>query len=117
MDVLCHRLAKYIAAISALMDGRLNAVIFTGGSGENSSKVRELALSKLGLLGFDIDHERNISARFGKSGTGYPDQRRTGHHAGRFSSDHVMRSSPVSPGGQGYFSLMLTVKRTVLCHV
>lgn len=69
MDVFCHRLAKYIAAYSALMDGRLDAVIFTGGIGENSSKVRELALSKLGLLGFDIDHERNIAARFGKSGT------------------------------------------------
>lgn len=69
MDVFCHRLAKYIAAYSALMDGRLDAVIFTGGIGENSSKVRELALGKLGLLGFDIDHERNIAARFGKSGT------------------------------------------------
>ncbi|NIG87381.1 acetate kinase [Serratia symbiotica] len=68
-DVFCHRLAKYIAAYSALMDGRLDAVIFTGGIGENSSKVRELALGKLGLLGFDIDHERNIAARFGKSGT------------------------------------------------
>lgn len=69
MDVFCHRLAKYIAAYSALMDRRLDAVIFTGGIGENSSKVRELALGKLGLLGFDIDHERNIAARFGKSGT------------------------------------------------
>ncbi|CDG49282.1 acetate kinase [Serratia symbiotica] len=69
MDVFCHRLAKYIAAYSALMDGRLDAVIFTGGIGENSSKVRELALGKLGLLGFDIDHERNIAAHFGKSGT------------------------------------------------
>lgn len=69
MDVFCHRLAKYIAAYSALMDGRLDAVIFTGGIGENSSKVRELALGKLGLLGFDIDHERNIAARFGKSST------------------------------------------------
>ncbi|NIG98910.1 MAG: acetate kinase [Serratia symbiotica] len=69
MNVFCHRLAKYIAAYSALMDGRLDAVIFSGGIGENSSKVRELALGKLGLLGFEIDHERNIAARFGKSGT------------------------------------------------
>ncbi|NIH16157.1 acetate kinase [Serratia symbiotica] len=69
MDVFCHRLAKYIGAYSALMDGRLDAVIFTGGIGENSSKVRELTLGKLGLLCFEIDHERNIAARFGKSGT------------------------------------------------
>ncbi|CQR24703.1 acetate kinase [Yersinia enterocolitica] len=31
--------------------------------------VRELTLDKLGLLGFEIDHERNLAARFGKSGT------------------------------------------------
>ncbi|WP_127960072.1 acetate kinase [Serratia microhaemolytica] len=68
MDVFCHRLAKYIGAYSALMEGRLDAVIFTGGIGENSALVRELVLNKLGLLGFEIDQERNLAARFGKSG-------------------------------------------------
>ncbi|AEW44640.1 acetate kinase [Serratia symbiotica str. 'Cinara cedri'] len=68
MDVFCHRLAKYIGAYSALMEGRLDSVIFTGGIGENSSTVRKLTLDKLSLLGFDIDHERNITTRFGKSG-------------------------------------------------
>ncbi|CQR22950.1 acetate kinase [Yersinia enterocolitica] len=69
MDVFCHRLAKYIGAYTALMDGRLDAVVFTGGIGENAAMVRELTLDKLGLLGFEIDHERNLAARFGKSGT------------------------------------------------
>ncbi len=68
MDVFCHRLAKYIGAYAALMEGRLDAVIFTGGIGENAAMVREMALDKLGLLGFEIDHERNMAARFGKSG-------------------------------------------------
>ncbi|KEY57715.1 acetate kinase [Serratia sp. DD3] len=68
MDVYCHRLAKYIGAYCALMDGRLDAVIFTGGIGENAAMVREMALDKLGLLGFEIDHDRNLAARFGKSG-------------------------------------------------
>ncbi|BEM54099.1 acetate kinase [Serratia marcescens] len=68
MDVFCHRLAKYVGAYSALMEGRLDAVIFTGGIGENAGMVRELTLNKLGLLGFEIDHDRNIAARFGKSG-------------------------------------------------
>lgn len=68
MDVFCHRLAKYIGAYSALMEGRLDAVIFTGGIGENAGMVRELTLNKLGLLGFEIDHDRNMAARFGKSG-------------------------------------------------
>ena len=68
MDVYCHRLAKYIGSYTALMEGRLDAVIFTGGIGENAAMVRELSLGKLGVLGFDVDHERNLAARFGKSG-------------------------------------------------
>ncbi|HGJ5876406.1 MAG TPA: acetate kinase [Arsenophonus sp.] len=68
MDVYCHRLAKYIAAYCALMEGRLDAIIFTGGIGENSAMVRELTLKKLSLLGIKYDHEHNLAARFGKSG-------------------------------------------------
>ncbi|NIF20831.1 acetate kinase [Candidatus Pantoea multigeneris] len=68
MDVFCHRLAKYIGSYAALMDGRLDAVIFTGGIGENAALVRELALKKLALLGFEVDHDRNLAARFGKAG-------------------------------------------------
>lgn len=68
MNVYCHRLAKYIGSYTALMDGRLDAVIFTGGIGENAAMVRELTLNKLALLGFDVDHQRNLDARFGKSG-------------------------------------------------
>ncbi|HEY0209829.1 acetate kinase [Acerihabitans sp.] len=68
MDVFCHRLAKYIGSYTALMDGRLDAVIFTGGIGENAAKVRELTLGKLSLLGFEIDPARNEAARFGNSG-------------------------------------------------
>ncbi|MGP1956400.1 MAG: acetate kinase [Arsenophonus sp. NC-PE1-MAG3] len=68
MDVYCHRLAKYIAAYCVLMEGRLDAIIFTGGIGENSALVRELTLKKLSLIGIKYDHERNLAARFGKSG-------------------------------------------------
>lgn len=68
MDVYCHRLAKYIGSYTALMGGRLDGVVFTGGIGENSAMVREFSLNKLGVLGFDVDHERNLAARFGKSG-------------------------------------------------
>ncbi|SET55953.1 acetate kinase [Thorsellia anophelis] len=68
MDVLCHRLAKYIAGYTTLLDGKLDAIVFTGGIGENSALVRELTLNKLELLGVKVDDERNESARFGKSG-------------------------------------------------
>lgn len=68
MHVYCHRLAKYIGAYSTLMEGRLDSVIFTGGIGENAAMIRELTLKKLVLLGFDVDQERNLTARFGQSG-------------------------------------------------
>jgi acetate kinase len=68
MNVFCHRLAKYIGGYTSLLEGRLDAVIFTGGIGENAAMVRELTMNKLALIGLEIDHERNLAARFGKAG-------------------------------------------------
>lgn len=51
MDVYCHRLAKYIGSYTALMDGRLDAVVFTGGIGENAAMVRELSTGQTGRSG------------------------------------------------------------------
>ncbi|MBX4181081.1 acetate kinase [Sodalis sp. CWE] len=68
IDIYCHRLAKYIGAYSTLMEGRLDAIIFTGGIGENAAIVRELSLKKLGLLKFKVDHDRNLATRFGRIG-------------------------------------------------
>jgi len=68
MDIYCYRLAKYIGSYAAALDGRLDAVVFTGGIGENSAPIRELTLNRLGLLGFKVNHEANLAARFGKQG-------------------------------------------------
>ncbi|ACQ92506.1 acetate kinase [Tolumonas auensis DSM 9187] len=68
MDIYCYRLAKYIAGYTAALDGRLDAVVFTGGIGENSAPIRELTLNRLGLLGFKVNAEANLKARFGKQG-------------------------------------------------
>lgn len=68
MDVFCHRLAKYVAGYTACLDGRLDAIVFTGGIGENSGPIRELVLNRLGLLGVEVDNERNLKARFGGEG-------------------------------------------------
>jgi len=65
IDIFCHRLAKYISAYSSLMEGRLDAIVFTGGIGENSSLVRELTLSKLSLLGIKLNTIRNVYATSG----------------------------------------------------
>ncbi|CAL4320322.1 acetate kinase [Buchnera aphidicola] len=68
IDIFCHRLAKYISGYTSLMEGRLDAVVFTGGIGENSVLVRELTLSKLSLLGIKIDIKRNLQVRAGFCG-------------------------------------------------
>ncbi len=68
MNVFCHRLAKYIASYTACLDGRLDAIVFTGGIGENSAPIRNEVLKRLALLGIEVDIERNLKARFGNQG-------------------------------------------------
>ncbi|PHM95508.1 acetate kinase, partial [Salmonella enterica subsp. enterica serovar Typhimurium] len=68
MDVYCHRLAKYIGSYTDLMDGRMAAVVFTGSIRKNAAMVRELSLGERGVLDIEVDQERNMAARFGKSG-------------------------------------------------
>ncbi|AKD37576.1 acetate kinase A/propionate kinase 2 [Pasteurella multocida subsp. multocida OH4807] len=68
LDVFCYRLAKYIGSYMAVIGERLDAIVFTGGIGENSSLVRELTLNHLKLFGYQIDTEKNKAARFGHEG-------------------------------------------------
>ncbi|HPZ07250.1 MAG TPA: acetate kinase [Candidatus Eremiobacteraeota bacterium] len=58
LDVFSLRIKKYIGAYAAEMGG-LDAVIFTGGIGENAVKVRELVCEGLEFLGIVIDKEKN----------------------------------------------------------
>ncbi|MFF7241630.1 acetate kinase [Streptomyces collinus] len=57
-DIYIHRLKKYIGAYYAVL-GRVDAVAFTAGVGENAAAVREAALSGLDGLGLAVDGERN----------------------------------------------------------
>lgn len=67
LEIFCYRLAKYIAAYTVPL-GRLDAVVFTGGIGENSDIIREKVLNMLQIFNFHVDSERNKAARFGKKG-------------------------------------------------
>jgi acetate kinase len=58
LDVYCYRIRKYVGAYYAAM-GRLDAVVFTAGVGENSTVVRARALSGLSHLGIEVDPARN----------------------------------------------------------
>lgn len=68
LDVFCYRLAKYIGSYMAVIGDRLDAIVFTGGIGENSGLVREKTLNHLKLFGYKVDNEKNLAARFGNEG-------------------------------------------------
>ncbi|WP_308407650.1 acetate kinase [Streptomyces sp. RKAG337] len=57
-DIYIHRLRKYIGAYTAVL-GRVDAIAFTAGVGENSAAVREAALRGLETLGIEVDAVRN----------------------------------------------------------
>ncbi|MFD6426111.1 acetate kinase [Streptomyces sp. NPDC060198] len=57
-DIYIHRLKKYIGAYMAVL-GRVDAIAFTAGVGENSAPVREAAMAGLEGFGLAVDGERN----------------------------------------------------------
>lgn len=68
IDVYCYRLAKKIGSYMAIIGDRLDAIVFTGGIGENSGHIRELTLGHLKLFGYKVDEERNKAALYGNEG-------------------------------------------------
>lgn len=61
-DMLRYEIKKFIGAYTAVMNG-LDALIFTGGIGENSWEVRDGVCSNVDYLGIEIDHELNKNVR------------------------------------------------------
>ena len=57
-SMLCHQLTKYIGGFAAAMGG-IDAVVFTGGIGENNPQYRTRVAEKLRFLGTEIDEEAN----------------------------------------------------------
>ena len=59
LEVFCYRVAKYIGAYVAAMNG-VDAIAFTAGVGENDYGVREMVCAYLGYLGITIDEKENF---------------------------------------------------------
>jgi acetate kinase len=57
-EVFVYRVAKYIGAYAAAMNG-VDAIAFTAGLGENDKKIRAQICSYLGYLGVELDGSRN----------------------------------------------------------
>ncbi|EAP98927.1 acetate kinase [Janibacter sp. HTCC2649] len=60
VEVFVHRLVLSIGAMAAAAGG-MDALVFTGGIGENSAQIRGATAARLGHLGVHIDEERNAN--------------------------------------------------------
>lgn len=67
IEVFVYRLARSIAGMTAALP-TLDALVFTGGIGENSGGVRAAVISRLRLLGFELDGAANAAAVRGQGG-------------------------------------------------
>lgn len=61
-EMLTYEIKKYIGSFAAAMNG-LDAVLFTGGIGENESLVRSMACSDMEFFGIKLDEELNKTIR------------------------------------------------------
>jgi acetate kinase len=61
VEMFCYRVRKYIGAYLAAL-GRTDAILFTGGIGENSAPVRAQSCSGLEGLGIALDADANVKA-------------------------------------------------------
>ena len=67
LDIVSYQIRKFIGAYVAAMDG-VDAIVFTGGIGENTCDLREDVCKHLTYLGVKIDCEKNLELRKGKEG-------------------------------------------------
>ncbi len=61
LEIYCRRVRKYIGAYLALL-GRVDALVFSGGVGENAAPVRARSCEGLEHLGIRLDESRNEAA-------------------------------------------------------
>lgn len=64
IEVFCYRARKYIGAYMAAVGGA-DAIVFTGGIGENSAEVRSKICAGLEWMGLELDADRNNAYQAG----------------------------------------------------
>ena len=67
IEIFCYRARKYIGSYLAAMNGA-EAIVFTGGIGENSAEIRSKICSDLSWLGVELDPELNSKHGIDKGG-------------------------------------------------
>ena len=58
LEVFCYRIRKYVGAYLAVLEGA-EALVFTGGIGENAPEIRRRVCEGFGWAGLTLDPERN----------------------------------------------------------
>jgi len=77
VDVFCYRLAKSLGGLAVAL-GHVDAIVFTGGIGENSTVIRARVVAMLTLLGASLDEQRN-------------------HQHGQYSGGYINKSGAALP--------------------
>ena len=66
-NILAYQIKKYIGAFAAAMNG-IDAIVFTGGIGENADDIRDKVCNEISYLGVEIDNEIGKTLVKGKEG-------------------------------------------------
>lgn len=67
IEIFCYRVRKYIGAYTAAMGG-IDGIVFTGGIGENSDRIRQKVCEGLDWFGVKMDKNANKNLNAGKEG-------------------------------------------------
>jgi acetate kinase len=62
VEIFCYRARKYLGAYLAAMEGATDAVVFTGGIGENSAEIRARICHGMAWAGLTLDQSKNEHA-------------------------------------------------------
>ncbi|MEP6573921.1 MAG: acetate kinase [Gemmatimonadota bacterium] len=59
VELFCYRIVKYVGAYLAALEGRAQAIVFTGGIGSGSAEIRRRVSESLAWTGLRLDPARN----------------------------------------------------------
>lgn len=96
IEIFCYRVRKYIGSYLVAMGGA-DAIVFTGGIGENSATIRNRICTGLEFVGLTLDPELNATV--------------VGGAEGRISSDNARLAAYVIPTNEE----LLIARDTVRC--
>ncbi|GAB4183804.1 MAG: acetate kinase [Calditrichia bacterium] len=74
LDIYNYRIKKYVGAYAAALGG-VDAIVFTGGIGENSDITRRAVLENMEFMGVKLDHSKNDGLRKTEAEISAPDSK------------------------------------------